>query len=123
SGGWGDGAAARRRLVGRLASQNGLALVDNWPMPVVGVDCFVLRAPADASPVEVAARLSRAPEVAWAEPMSLYRGQGATAASGAGAPARSDPLYPMQPTAREWRLADLHRTATGRGVRLAVIDS
>ncbi len=112
---WSDGAAARRRIVGRLASQNGLVLVDNWPMPVVGVDCFVLRAPADVSAAEVAARLSRAPQVAWSEPMNVYRGQG-------GAP-RGDPLYPMQPTAREWRLAELHKIATGRGVRVAVIDS
>jgi subtilisin family serine protease len=125
-GGWSDGAAARRRIVERLASQNGLVLVDSWPMPVVGVDCFVLRAPADQSPADVAARLSRAPQVAWSQPMNLYHGQGGPVGQAAAAPhtaARGDPLLAMQPVAREWRLADLHRTATGRGVRVAVIDS
>ena len=115
SGGWSDGAAARRRIVDRLASRNGLVLVDDWPMPVVGVDCFVLRTPNAVSAYEVAERLSHAPEVAWSQPMNVYRGQGEVS--------RGQPLYPMQPTAREWRLAELHRTATGRGVRVAVIDS
>ncbi|HEX3406203.1 MAG TPA: S8 family serine peptidase [Caulobacteraceae bacterium] len=121
-GGWSEGAGARRRIAQRLASQNGLVLVDSWPMPVVGVDCFVLRAPPDVSPAAVAARLSRSPQVAWSQPMNLYRVQGGQA----GAPhsaARGDPLLPMQPAAREWRLTELHRTATGRGVRVAVIDS
>ena len=123
-GGWNEGAAARRRIVERLASQNGLVMVDSWPMAVVGVDCFVLRAPADESPADVAARLSRSPQVAWSQPMNLYRGEGGAREAGAPrAAARGDPLLPMQPVAREWRLADLHRTATGRGVRVAVIDS
>jgi subtilisin family serine protease len=34
-----------------------------------------------------------------------------------------DPLYRVQPAAREWRLAELHLVATGRNVRVAVIDS
>ena len=122
-GGWSDGAAARRRIVERLASQNGLVLVDSWPMAVVGVDCFVLRAPADQSPADVAARLSRSPQVAWSQPMNLYHGQAGREAVAPPAAARGDPLLPMQPVAREWRLVDLHRTATGRGVRVAVIDS
>ena len=29
----------------------------------------------------------------------------------------------VQPDAKAWRLADLHRVATGRGVTVAVIDS
>jgi hypothetical protein len=114
-GGWSDGAAARHRIVDRLASRNRLVLVDDWPMPLVGIDCFVLRTPDDVSPDEVAERLSRAPEVAWSQPMNLYSGQGEIA--------HGQPLYLMQPTAREWRLAELHKTATGRGVRVAVIDS
>jgi subtilisin family serine protease len=54
--------------------------------------------------------------------MNLYRGQGGEAGAPRSA-ARGDPLLPMQPAAREWRLSELHRTATGRGVRVAVIDS
>jgi subtilisin family serine protease len=35
----------------------------------------------------------------------------------------NDPLFAAQPAAIQWRLAELHRVATGRGIRIAVIDS
>lgn len=116
-GSYGDGlaAGARRRIAERLARAHGLSLVDDWPMPLVGVDCFVLAVPAGQSPAVLAASLSADPAVAWSEPMNLYRGQAAAT--------HNDPLYPAQPAAREWRLAELHRLATGRNVRVAVIDS
>jgi len=53
--------------------------------------------------------------VAWAEPVEQYTARGRVA--------HDDPLFPMQPAARAWRLADLHEIATGRNVRVAVIDS
>jgi subtilisin family serine protease len=52
--------------------------------------------------------------VAWSEPLHLYRGQGAPP---------NDPLFPAQPAAKVWRLADLHEVATGRNVKVAVVDS
>ena len=117
-GSYGDGMgnAARRQIVARLARTYGLKLVDGWPMPLLGVDCFVLTVPPDQSPEDVAARLSKEPAVAWSEPMNLYRAMGQ-------APTHNDPLFAAQPAARAWRLAELHQIATGRGVRVAVIDS
>jgi hypothetical protein len=117
AGSYGDGmgAGARRRIVARLAHAHGLTLVDDWPMPLVGVDCFVLAVPAGRSPATLAAALSADPAVAWSEPMNLYQGQAAAT--------HNDPLYLAQPAAREWRLAELHKVATGRNVRVAVIDS
>ena len=49
-GGYGDsaGQAARQRIAARLARQHGLAMVTNWPMPLVGVDCFVMQVPPGA---------------------------------------------------------------------------
>jgi subtilisin family serine protease len=90
-------------------------LVSDWPLPLVGVDCYVMNVPAGQSPDAVAAALSHDPGVAWSEPMRLYHGQGAAAPN--------DPLFRVQPAAREWRLADLYEIATGRGVKVAVIDS
>ena len=115
---YGDAAghSARRRIATRLAREHGLTLVTDWPLPLVGVDCFVMAIPADRTPNEVAALLSRDPEVAWSEPMNVYHGLGDAAA-------HNDPLYPVQPAAREWRLAELHAIATGRNVRVAIIDS
>ena len=34
-----------------------------------------------------------------------------------------DPLYPMQPSAQRWHLAELHQLATGKGVPIAEIDT
>jgi subtilisin family serine protease len=114
--GYGDlqGRAARRRLARQIARHQGLTLVTDWPMPVLGLDCFVMQAPPGRSAVEVARQLSAEPGVAWAEPMNLYRTQAATP---------RDPLFPVQPAARLWRLGDLHELATGENVRVAVIDS
>ena len=132
----GLGHSARWRIAGRLARDHGLTLVSDWPMPLVGVDCFVLTAPPGRSPAEVADQLSRDPAVAWAQPMNVYHAQNTRAqntraentraqnvreespASGA-----SDPLFRVQPAARAWRLADLHQIATGHNVRVAVVDS
>lgn len=117
-GGYGDsiGRGARRRMVGQLARNHGLTVVDDWPMPLVGVDCFVLAVPAGRSPEAMAAAVSRDPGVAWSEPMNVYQTQG-------GAPTHNDPLYAAQPAAREWRLAELHQVSTGRNVKVAVVDS
>ena len=117
AGSYGDGigTGARRRIAARLARAHGLILVDDWPMPLVGVDCFVLAVPAGRSPGELAAVLSADPAVAWSQPMNVYQAQGSAT--------HNDPLYLAQPAAREWRLAELHKIATGRNVRVAVIDS
>jgi hypothetical protein len=109
--------AARRRTALRIARREGLELVDGWPMPLVGVDCFVMRVPASMSVEAAVARVSRDRAVMWSQPMQVYQTQG-------GAMARSgDPLFAAQPAALAWRLDDLHRVATGRGVTVAIIDS
>lgn len=116
--GYGDAAAhnAQRRMAKRIARQYGLKLVDDWPMPLIGLDCFVMDVPASLSPEQAAKLLSADPLVAFAEPMHEYRGQG-------GSPLDNDPLYQAEPAARLWRLADLHQISTGRNVAVAVIDS
>jgi subtilisin family serine protease len=107
-----SGRAARRRVAGELAEVHGLTLVDGWPMPVVGIDCYVMEQRAVAPIEQALAALSRDQRVMWAQPMNTFHGQGA-----------GDPLYAVQPAARYWHLAELHKASTGRGVRVAVIDS
>ena len=113
---YGDGAsrAARKRIAGRIARDHGLQLLTGWPMPLLGLDCFVLRVPQGQSPEQVAQALNRDRAVEWSEPMHVYAAQ-------AGPP--NDPLYRAQPVVREWRLDQLRELATGRNVRVAVIDS
>ena len=106
--------AARRRTAEGIARENGLELIDGWPMPLVGVDCYVMRVPAGRSLDQAIAQVSRNRTVAWSQRLQKYE----TRAAAAG-----DPLFLTQPAALEWQLADLHQVATGRGVTIAVIDS
>lgn len=110
------GRSARRRIAIRLAREQGLKLEEDWAMPLIGVDCYVMSVPAGRSVNEVARQLSLDKRVAWAEPMNTYRAQ-------ARRPVPNDPLFAAQPSAVPWRLADLHAIATGRSVKVAVIDS
>jgi hypothetical protein len=103
---------ARRRAAQELASEHHLRIVDDWPMPVIGVDCFVMERAPDAELGVVMAELAHDPRVAWAQPVNLFHGQDG-----------GDPLYPVQPDAKYWHLSELHRLSTGRGVRIAVVDS
>lgn len=121
-GSYGDGAtqAARQRIAGRIARDHGLSMVTDWPMPLVGVDCFVMQVPAGRSAAAVAETLARDRAVAWAEPMQVYR---ALAAKPRATFPPNDPLFRLQPAASAWRLAELRGVATGRDVRVAVIDS
>ncbi len=118
SGAYGDllGRSARHRLAVKLAQEHGLTLASGWPMPALGVECFVMNLPAAQTggplAVTMAMALGRDPRVAWAQPMNVYRAQ-----------AHDDPLFAVQPAASAWHLAELHQVATGRGVRIAIIDS
>lgn len=119
---YGDGAAspARRRVATELAKAHGLVLLSDWPMQPIGVECFVMRLPAgDARTTgQLAEQLSQDPRVAWSQAMQLFR----TQAQPAPQPTQK-PLYAAQPAARQWHLTELHQLATGRGVKVAVIDS
>jgi subtilisin family serine protease len=116
--GYGDGfdRNKRDRLGQLIADRHGLALVDAWPMALIGYDCFVMEVPAGRSTADVVAEMSKDRDVAWSEPVQIYSGQAASASP-------NDPLFAAEPAAKLWHLADLHRIATGRGVKIAVIDS
>jgi len=111
-GGGGD----REQLARKIARAHGLAVVDTWPMSRIGLDCFVMAVPAGHSTATMADEVSRDPDVQWAEPVAMYEAQG-------GSISHNDALFAAQPAARQWHLAELHQVATGKGVKVAVIDS
>jgi subtilisin family serine protease len=115
---YGDNLAqsGRERLARSIARNHKLTFLDGWPMPMIGVDCFIMAVPDGRSTAAAADELSHDSKVAWAEPVQLYQAQG-------GAASHNDPLYRAQPAAQQWDLADLHKLATGRGIKVAVIDS
>lgn len=116
SGSYGDGLgrAARRRIATQLARQHGLRLASDWPIAVLGIDCYVMNLPPEQATglSALVLELARDPRVEWAQAMNVYRTQG-----------HNDPLYAVQPAATEWHLSELHERTTGRGVRVAVVDS
>lgn len=117
---YGDGASrvARKRIADGIARAHGLKVVAGWPMPLLGLDCFVMSVPEGQSPEQVAEALSHDRAVEWSEPMHVYAAEGQAVAR-----PPNDPLYRAQPVVREWRLDVLRELATGRNVRVAVIDS
>lgn len=118
SGDYGDaaGQAARKRTARRIAQRYGVELRDGWPMPLLGVDCYVMAVPPGKALDDVIAAVAKEPGVAWAQRMTSYAIPEKVGAAG-------DPLYSAQPTAKEWKLRELQRSATGRGVKIAIIDS
>ncbi|GAB3361239.1 S8 family peptidase [Lysobacter tyrosinilyticus] len=109
------GRATRKALARRLAAQHSLKLREDWAMPLLGLDCFVL----EADNVDAASRamsmLAKDSRIESVQPMHRFH---VLAQADAG-----DPLYAAQPAATRWHLAELHRHASGRGIRIAVIDS
>lgn len=118
SDGYGDPLAhsQRERLARRIAGTYKLKLIDAWPMSMIGYDCFVMLVPDNRTTTAAAEQVSHDADVAWSQPVELYTTQG-------GEPSHNDPLFAAEPAAHQWRLAELHQIATGRGVRIAVIDS
>jgi len=106
------GREARHRIARTLAREHGLRLIDDWPMPALGLDCFVLEAESSESRARAVHSLATDPRVESAQSMQLFR----TLGSG-------DPLSAAQPVITDWHLRELHMLATGRNVTVAVLDT
>jgi subtilisin family serine protease len=110
------GATASRggqmRIAQAVAQGHGLRIVSAWPMPALGVDCVVMETNDGSTTAALAEEIGRDARVESAQAMNVFRVLG-----------HDDPLYPLQPSARVWHLADVHRVATGRDIRIAEIDT
>ena len=79
------------------------------------------RVEVDPAAVQRALRaLPSDPRVESAQPVQRFQ---VLAQAKAPAQTDADPLYPVQPAKADWRLDELHKVATGKGVTVAVIDS
>ncbi|MGV7210120.1 S8 family peptidase [Oxalobacteraceae bacterium A2-2] len=106
------GRAARQRIAAAVAQEYRLELMEDWAMPALNVDCYRMRLPAGAAASVVLEALAHDPRIAWAQAIQDFAAQGG-----------SDPLYRMQPAAGPWQLAEVRKSATGRKVTVAVVDS
>jgi subtilisin family serine protease len=112
-----QGKGARHRIASELAHDFGLTLVSDWPMPDLGVDCYVMLVPDGRTPTEVAQTMSKDKRAEWVQPMNTFHALSSAASTGA------DSLHALQPSVRQWHVDELHKASTGRGVRVAIVDS
>ncbi len=106
------GQGARRRIAADLARDFGLVLVSDWPMPDLGVDCFVMQIPAGRAPADIVQAMSKDKRAEWVQPMNTFHALDS-----------AESLHTLQPSVRQWHLDELHKASTGRGIRIAIIDS
>ena len=111
---YGSGSAPSGQLknVRDLAREYDFRLLSDWPMPAIGVRCFLGEVPAGQVPKDVATRLAADPRVESAQPVQIFRALG-----------RNDPYYALQTNAKLLQLDQLHRMATGRNIKVALIDT
>ena len=107
--------AARERLGRSIAKEFGFEFVELWPMPLIGLDCFIIEFTEQYTATEAAKMVTEHPSVEWAEPMEVYKSLASTG--------KSDPLTKLSPAANAWNMARLHSSWTGRNVSVAVIDT
>ena len=76
--GAGVGRQSRQQVAQSLADKHGLQMSSEWPMPLSGVDCFVMLLPDGDRrvPADVARAVAEDRRVAWAQPVGLYQAQG-----------------------------------------------
>ena len=102
------------RLLDQLAKEHGITRKDGWPIRSLGVYCEVFVVPADRDIDEVLGRLGADPRVELAQPMQMFRTLGSR---------YDDPYADLLAASRDLGVEDAHTLATGKGVRVAVIDS
>lgn len=108
------------RVAHRLAKNHRIRFVAQWPVTEVGVSCVVYEIPDNLSIDATLAELQNDKEVASVQTMRRFDVLNATTTD---KPVYSDPYLPLQKSFNSWNIGQLHQQATGRGVRIALIDS
>jgi subtilisin family serine protease len=94
-----------------------LRLVYTWALSSLGEQCIVFEVPLGRSAEELARRLASDPLVGSAQPLLTFKVLG-----DAPQPANG-PYARLQHSAQALHLEQAHRWATGKGVRIAIVDT
>ncbi|MGR8931784.1 MAG: S8 family peptidase, partial [Gammaproteobacteria bacterium] len=108
------------RLAKKLADRYELRIVAQWPVTALGVSCVVYDVPAHFSLDRVISTLQTDKQVALVQRMQTFDVQGMEEAfpeSG------GDPYLSLQTGFKAYKILEMHKIATGRGIRIALIDS
>ncbi|MEA2559948.1 MAG: hypothetical protein QOH06_1452 [Acidobacteriota bacterium] len=99
-----------------LAQTYGLRTVYSWNLASLGEQCVVFEVTGGRQPAEVARRLASDPRVGSVQPIETFD---VLAEPGPW----NDPYARLQHSAEALHLQQAHRWATGKGVRIAIIDT
>ncbi len=102
------------KVAERLAEEYGLQIVSQWPINTLGIHCVVYEVPANLSPDQLIKRLGQDERVEAAQAMQQFRSMAAP---------YDDPYYTLQADMRTLHIESAHHLATGRNIKIAVIDT
>jgi subtilisin family serine protease len=108
------------RRAHQLAERYRLQFVAQWPVTELGVSCVVYRVPETLPLQEVMAALQRDPDVSLVQLMRSFE---VLADELPAATAHNDPYLKLQAGFQALGVSELHQKSTGRGIRIAVIDT
>ena len=106
------------QLLGAVAADFDLTPVEGWPMRSLGVHCAVFELQPDASIGDVIARLDADERVESVQRMQRFELQESN-----GRGVWDDPYLSLQHSLDDSGITLAHRWSTGKGVRIAVIDT
>lgn len=109
-----DGAVAGKALARSVADDYALTVDAQWPLSALDVYCFEVNASPAAASVALIQQLKRDPRVNAVQRSHLHKV--------AGKPFK-DPYFDLQARTRSGGIASVLRRASGRHVRIAVIDT
>jgi subtilisin family serine protease len=108
------------RMAHDLADRYHLQFVIQWPVTTLGVNCVVYDVPRELQLQQVITELQKDPQVSLVQQMHNFEVLGSDQFSSIPA---GDPYLQLQASFKSLEIANLHRLSTGRGVRIAVIDT
>ena len=117
---------AARRSLRALAAQYRLRSVAAWPIALLHVQCAVFAIPDGTAREPLLAQLQSDRRVSLAEALNTFALQSAAApvsAPALAAPVAADPTSQLQAGNERMSIGAAHRLATGRGIRIALVDT
>jgi len=104
-----------RQAAESIAEHHGLAYVTDWWMQEIGLNCAVLKLPTDKNMEDTLTALRADMDVVSAERMGVF--------STLSQSEMSDPFVDLQESVNFFDLNHLHQIATGKNIKIAVIDT
>ena len=108
------------RIAEDLAARYQVKVVAQWPVTALGVSCVVYDVPKHLQIEQVMAALQKDKEVVIVQKMHSFQVMGSSPSL---SKPYSDPYLKLQSGFQSLGIKDLHEMTTGRGVRIAIIDT